>query len=213
MKRVAAWVAALCAVPWTACGEVVWEKDLILLDATPPVKEVRGSFAFTNTGSVPVKIAKVQTKCGCTAAVPGRETVGPGERGEIGVTFTVGDRRGFYETPIFVRIDGPGGGEKTLRLRALIEEPLDCKPRLLFWKGDERGSVRTAEILLRGPLVGGTVSARASGPEWEVEVVRAEGGARLKVRSAGEGRGAGEIRVDAFSANERRSAVIRLKRF
>jgi hypothetical protein len=45
-------------------------------------------FVFTNTGDVPLKIAKVETSCGCTVSKHTETPVAKGQKGFITVTFS-----------------------------------------------------------------------------------------------------------------------------
>ena len=49
-------------------------------------------FVFKNEGSAPLVIEKVETTCGCTAALASEKTIGPGKEGRIKATF---DTRGY----------------------------------------------------------------------------------------------------------------------
>jgi hypothetical protein len=46
-------------------------------------------FTFKNTGSAPLRVGSIKTTCGCTAAVLGKDTYLPGEKGEIKVTMLI----------------------------------------------------------------------------------------------------------------------------
>ena len=48
---------------------------------------VTHSFKFTNTGKIPLLVAKVEVTCGCTVASFSKDPVLPGKEGEILVTY------------------------------------------------------------------------------------------------------------------------------
>jgi hypothetical protein len=56
------------------------------------VGKVTTEFAFTNTGSAPLIINRVQTSCGCTTPEYTKEPVLPGKKGVIKVTYSTTGR-------------------------------------------------------------------------------------------------------------------------
>lgn len=57
-------------------------------------EKVEHIYAFENQGKGVLKISKVKTSCGCTAAVLSNKTIQPGEKGEIKATFNSGSYGG-----------------------------------------------------------------------------------------------------------------------
>jgi hypothetical protein len=49
--------------------------------------KVNYTFKFTNTGTQPLILAKVETTCGCTATNWTKDPVAPGQSGELSATF------------------------------------------------------------------------------------------------------------------------------
>lgn len=49
--------------------------------------KVNYTFKFTNSGTEPLIISKVETTCGCTATDWTKDPVGPGKSGEVSATF------------------------------------------------------------------------------------------------------------------------------
>lgn len=58
---------------------------------------VTHEFIFRNEGTAPLKITRVTTSCGCTAALVSANEVAPGQEGRLKVTF---DSRGYYDKVI-----------------------------------------------------------------------------------------------------------------
>ncbi len=53
-------------------------------------------FEFTNTGSANLKIDEVRTTCSCTASEWPKQSIAPGQKGSIKVTFDTNDKLGEY---------------------------------------------------------------------------------------------------------------------
>src|SRR5512136_2423510 len=84
----------------SAAASLRWERDVQVVEAQPEAKKLTASFPFENAGPAPVTIKSIKTNCGCTAASTAKKTWQPGERGEVTVTFVIGSRHGYYETPV-----------------------------------------------------------------------------------------------------------------
>ncbi len=65
--------------------------------------KVRHTFTFTNTGSKPLVINKVNASCGCTTPQWTRQPVKPGAKGKIRVTFDPRRRPGSFAKSVVVR--------------------------------------------------------------------------------------------------------------
>jgi hypothetical protein len=56
--------------------------------------KVNYTFKFTNTGTEPLILSKVETTCGCTATSWTKDPVRPGDSGEISATFNSTGKKG-----------------------------------------------------------------------------------------------------------------------
>lgn len=134
---------AIVAAPLRA--GLVWEKSAQSFHRTPGDGHLETKFVFRNNGKAPVTIRKVRTSCGCTSAKLVKNTFDPGERGEITVRFTFGDRKGPHRKIIAVDTD-----EKTdaaqLSLQVWIHEPLTIAPALVFWKTGDAIAAKTVQL-------------------------------------------------------------------
>lgn len=111
MKSIVALFAAF--VLMTACQNQAQEKSAInsssneadltsiqWLDSTKDMGQITEgqklevSFRFKNTGNKPLVIKNVRPSCGCTAAEPPKEPIGPGEEGVIKGVFDSNGKAG-----------------------------------------------------------------------------------------------------------------------
>ena len=115
-------------------------------------------FIFQNAGDVTLKIDRVHSSCGCTAALISQKEVAPGEKGEVKVTFNSRGFRGKVTKYIYVDTNDPIQSTKKLLISANIEVP--PQPRIsldrysadvgLFLEGEE---MRTRTVISnRGEL-------------------------------------------------------------
>lgn len=68
-------------------AEFKFEKETYDFGKIPQGKPVSYEFKFTNTGTEPLIITKVESSCGCTVPKYTNAPVKPGEEGTINVTF------------------------------------------------------------------------------------------------------------------------------
>lgn len=73
---------------------------------------VSHTFKFKNTGDKTITINNVHPSCGCTSAPLTKKTYGPGEDGQIDITFNPTNRRGKEVKHITVDTDEPPGGKR-----------------------------------------------------------------------------------------------------
>ena len=102
-------------------------------------------FVFRNAGEETLKIKKVRSSCGCTAALVSKQEVDPGEKGELSVTFNSRGYRGKVTKYIYVDSNDSTQPVKKIFITADIEIP--PQPRIsldrystdvgLFLEGEE----------------------------------------------------------------------------
>lgn len=68
-------------------AEFKFEKETYDFGKIPQGKPVSYDFTFTNAGSEPIIINKVESTCGCTVPSYTEKPIKPGESGSITVTF------------------------------------------------------------------------------------------------------------------------------
>jgi len=64
-----------------------WEKTSINLGKIPQGKPVSMTFSFTNTGNAPLILTNVAPGCGCTVADFSKESIAPGKKGFVILTY------------------------------------------------------------------------------------------------------------------------------
>jgi hypothetical protein len=83
-----------------------------------PVSHV---FTVKNIGGKPLNISRIQTSCGCTAAVMDNQFLQPGESTRLKVQFDPRGRRGAQSKSIMIHSNDPAFPRKHLRFVATVE--------------------------------------------------------------------------------------------
>jgi len=109
-------------------------------------QDVSHAFKFRNTGDSELIIEKVQSSCGCTAALASSKNIGPGEEGEIRATFKTKGYQGRSTKAIRVQTNDPNVANITLRLTGEILTEVMVKPRSLNFGNLKRGTTTGREI-------------------------------------------------------------------
>jgi len=81
------------------------------------------TFRFENAGDEPLVIHRIRTSCGCTAAIPKKKELDPGEKSEIQVKFNTQGYYGEQNKFIYVESNDPSQPTVQLIISASIEVP------------------------------------------------------------------------------------------
>jgi len=111
-------------------------------------EKVTTEFEFANTGDQDLVISKVRSTCGCTAALASADTIKPGEKGSIKVTFNSNGRRGKNTKKIKVHSNAVNLTKAELTIISDILVELDFKPPRAYMGEFEAGGSLTSEVEL-----------------------------------------------------------------
>ena len=89
---------------------------------------LRHVFRFRNTGTAILKIDRVQTTCGCTAASLAQKEIGPGQASEIDATLNTQNYTGGVSKTIQVFTNDPDNKSISLQLKANVTPEIVCTP-------------------------------------------------------------------------------------
>ena len=92
-------------------------------------QNIENIYKFENRGNDVLKINKVKTSCGCTAAILTNKIVLPGKTGEIKATFKTGSYRGNVTKSITVISNDPNSPKYKLTLTGEIKEDIIITPK------------------------------------------------------------------------------------
>jgi hypothetical protein len=84
---------------------------------------VSHEFVFKNEGGAPLLVEKVETTCGCTAALVSDKTIGPGKEGKIKTTFDTRGYSGRLSRYIYLISNDSENTRRELSLVADIQVP------------------------------------------------------------------------------------------
>jgi hypothetical protein len=80
-------------------------------------------FKFTNSGTDILKIGRVTSSCGCTAALVSKDSLKPGEQGELKVTFNTSGYEGDITKYIYIETNDPANPRIQIGVSASIDVP------------------------------------------------------------------------------------------
>jgi len=124
------------------------------------------SFTFKNTGSGTLRINKVRTSCGCTAALLSRKEIEPGDKGEIRAEFNTRRYRGDQRKQIYVSCNDPEQPTVRLALEAKVIAAAYLSPRSLHFRGIRRGEGASRVIRLVKEVPDLTINGIETIPEF-----------------------------------------------
>lgn len=114
-------------------------------------------FAFKNEGTVPLKISRVQTSCGCTAAVAGKNELAPQESSDIEVTFNSAGRSGQFKKSVQVYSNDPQSPKYELMIDGTIETLFTLEPPVINLGVIKMGQPIEREVIIKTNIVGKSV--------------------------------------------------------
>jgi len=91
-------------------------------------EKVSYEFVYRNVGKGPLRIEKVKTDCGCTAAQPSHREILPGQRGTLSATFDSGHYRDSITKHIYVDTNDPETPRVTLTVTGVIKMDVQVTP-------------------------------------------------------------------------------------
>jgi hypothetical protein len=95
-------------------------------------EEVTHLFTFRNVGNSVLKIEKVKSSCGCTAALPEKKELPPGGETTVKVTFRSGTMRDRVVKHVYVDSNDPVEPRVTLTIEGVVKVEVDLSPKGLY---------------------------------------------------------------------------------
>lgn len=159
-------------IAMSARAELKWEQTQVELHPAAGDKQAIGHFKYQNSGGNAVHFKSVHSSCGCTVAQSQKETVAPGEKGEITATFNIGDRTGTQIKTVTVETAEEPNKATILTLKAVLPDVLEIKPTLVYWNGGEAPKPKTIQVHPGKDFRVGALRVNSSNPEFSTKVAR-----------------------------------------
>jgi hypothetical protein len=170
--QAAALVALISSTPSTHAA-LRWDATEIKLKVRAEETVARAQFTFTNDGYKDVDILRIEPGCGCTAPLPTKMHIAPGEKGQIPVEFHRGNREGTSRISITVYSSNTNT-PTTLFLGVEIEAAVSIEPRFVYWKTGEPRDPRSVHVKLAPELPVKIVEVVCGNPLFTARLVPAE---------------------------------------
>ncbi len=133
-------------------------------------EEVTHLFTFRNVGKALLKIGKVKSSCGCTAAMPEKRELPPGGQTNLKVTFRSGSMRDRIVKHVYVDSNDPEEPRVTLTIRGEVKVEVEVSPRGVYVGKLQVGETvrRTIEVTPVGVDTFKILSTSADNPAVQV---------------------------------------------
>ena len=155
-----------------------WNSTEVSLHLNAEEEIGRAAFAFVNDGDAAVEITSVVPGCGCTAALPTKTHLAPGEKGEIPVEFHRGNREGTFHISISVYTsadDSPAALALNVEIATLVK----IEPRFIYWKAGESREARSVRVELLSPQSAKILDAVCGNPLFTARLAPVDHSDRL----------------------------------
>lgn len=146
-------LAAVCIISIAATAEtgprIQFDKPEFDFGTIYQEDNVTHEFTFTNTGDAPLKIGKVSSSCGCTAAFPSGQEIAPGKTGSIKITFRAGRMRNKVVKHIYIESNDTTQRRATLTFTGFVKREVDIVPFGIFLGNVKVGQSVEREVQIR----------------------------------------------------------------
>jgi hypothetical protein len=129
--------------------------DLGLLRAN---EVANGTVTLTNSGDDTLVISKVLSSCGCTAAVPGKKELAPGESTSLDVKYTAGSAAGKIQKTVTIQSNDLLSPATIVKVTAEVIARALASPKTLNFGSVQLGEATSMEL---------AVTAAGDEPEWK----------------------------------------------
>jgi hypothetical protein len=172
-RAVALCVGGLILFAVAARADLKWEQSTVEVHPAMGDKQAVAHFKYENTGTIPVHFKSVKASCGCTTTQTQKESVSPGEKGEIIASLNIGDRTGQQVKTVTVQTDDPNPTQATtiLTLKADIASPLEMKPTFVYWTSGEQPKPKKISLKAAKDFLAKDITIKSNNQNFESKIV------------------------------------------
>lgn len=168
--RILVWLGLATIGPSFSVATPAWQSKEVQITTQPDQKVAVATFRVKNAGAQPLQVKSMAPSCDCVALKFDRQSLGPGESGELTAEFTIGNQTGRHEQTIAVTFDDAPDRRDILRLVVVIPEFLTVEPRLIIWQKGERKDRRQITISVADPKATQIVEVRSLSDAFSVRL-------------------------------------------
>ena len=125
-----------------------WDRTEAHVEMLPGQTEVQADYNVTNQSEETLRIAEVESSCGCTHSVIGKRILAPGESSRIRAIFNKGKRRKKTHSRLDIYLEGNTDSVATLHLVINIPELVKTQPSVIYWNKPTERSPRSVHVSL-----------------------------------------------------------------
>lgn len=135
-------------------GALAFEPEEFAHRAAEGQTEFTATFVARNTGTVPVRLTKVDSSCSCLKAGADVEVVAPGATATIEAVFDISKLSGESEKRVYVHTDIPGALEYILPVSVNVPPIASLEPAMITWPvgGEAKPIEATFKVLREKPI-------------------------------------------------------------
>jgi hypothetical protein len=152
-----------------AHAELSWLETRVVLEPPAGAATAVGQFQAVNRGKTPVRIADVQSGCGCTAATPDRDSIPPGGMAMVQATYRVGEKQGTQTVALKVTTEEPATRTYDLVLEVHIKPFAVLTPDVRVWRIGEDVTSKLIQLSLSNGFR--FVSLESTTPDFTTQIV------------------------------------------
>ncbi len=140
-------IVSEAAAQETQEGKVQFDTTIYSFGSVPEGQLVEKEFRFVNSGNADLKILKVASACGCTAAASSTEPIAAGLEGSVKVAFDSDGFSGPVKKVVRVHTTDRANPEVMLTIEGRVERSVEVSPSRISFSGAVSGKASNAEVL------------------------------------------------------------------
>jgi hypothetical protein len=114
-------------------GELVFDKDPIVVNPKPEDEQIEVTFTFKNGGNKPLAVTGLESSCSCLEASLDKAIYAEGEKGSGKATFKISSFVGRHEKTLHIFTNDPAHREQILNFILDVPAVVNIEPKLLQW--------------------------------------------------------------------------------
>ena len=130
---------------------IVFEELLYDFGEQDPDQDITHIFRFWNGGKEDLVVDKVESSCGCPAALLSSKTVQPGGVGDIAVTHDLKGRRGKDTQNVTVHTNDPNSPVLNLTLTGIVKAEVMISPNKIYFGNVSNKTSQVKEFYVMDP--------------------------------------------------------------
>ena len=149
--------------------------------AKPEDTELMIKFPFSNPTGSPIRVASLESTCGCIKGSTDKRVYGPGEAGVVQALFSLGSFVGTHQKVVYLDTEKPDEQRYKLTVTVNIPEVVVIEPKLTKWTIGEEAAAKQIDVKFVGAEPMKITGLQSTRPQFEFSSETIEEGRHYRI--------------------------------